>query len=159
MTTEQRLRFGEALGGQRAALTTELGLSLYTTRLKPNNGVRILRVRLKRISESEDKVVRVVGGMGDSFVSGATQFSSKTARIKELEHELAQLPDVRGERLRTQIQAIDTQSAALGVTQAPITTGLRVALPTPMVWVFKLPLNLLSLNNFNHYLIELLLNG
>ena len=132
MTTEQRLRFGEALGGQRAALSTELGAIPVYDEAQVAQRRADIEGEIKRISESEDKVVRVVGGMGDSFVSGATQFSSKTARIKELEHELAQLPDVRGERLRTQIQAIDTQSAALGVTQAPITTGLRVALPTPM---------------------------
>ena len=132
LTRPQRERFGAALQAQRGSLTTELGgIPVYDEAQVAQRRADI-ESEIKRINASEDKVVRVVGGMGDSFVSGATQFRSKTARIKELEHELAGLPDVRAERLRTQIKSVDTQLATIGQVDTPITTGLRVALPTPV---------------------------
>ena len=117
LTRGQQERLDTALTGQRAALTTELsGLPAYDREQVAQRRADI-ESEIQRINESEDKMVRVVGGMGDSFVAGAVQFRSKTARLKELGYELGELPDARAEELRQNIAAIDV---AMGVTPEPV---------------------------------------
>ena len=120
LTSGQQERFAEALRGQRASLVADLSAIAPYDEPAIEQKRADIESELKRLSESEDKMVRVVGGMGDSFVSGGFQFRSRTARIKELEHELSQLPNVRPKGIMEKIQAIDTQLAALDSPVAPV---------------------------------------
>ena len=117
LTRGQQERLDTALTGQRAALTTELGgLPVYDREQVAQRRADI-ESEIQRINESEDKMVRVVGGMGSPFVTGGFEFRSREGRLTELRRELGELPDARAEELRQNIAAIDV---AMGVTPEPV---------------------------------------
>ena len=70
LTRGQQERLDTALTGQRAALTTELGgLPAYDREQVAQRRADI-ESEIQRINESEDKMVRVVGGMGRLLCGG-----------------------------------------------------------------------------------------
>ena len=98
-------------------MTTELsGLPVYDREQVAQRRADI-ESEIQRINESEDKMVRVVGGMGSPFVTGGFEFRSREGRLTELRRELGELPDARAEELRQNIAAIDV---AMGVTPEPV---------------------------------------
>ena len=128
----QRSALTFALGAEEQALTRELGtIGAFDTGAVGQRRAE-LEAELERVRAMPDGNIEYYSaGLGSYYTMLGSQTRSKAGVVKELEGKLAQLPDAQVEAIRQRLSGVREQRAGLGEVDAPITTGLRVALPTP----------------------------
>ena len=128
----QRSALTFALGAEEQALTRELGaIGAFDTGAAGQRRAE-LEAELERVRAMPDGNIEYYSaGLGSYYTMLGSQTRSKAGVVKELEGKLAQLPDAQVEAIRQRLSGVREQRAGLGEVDAPITTGLRVALPTP----------------------------
>ena len=131
--SQQRAAMAFALEKQEESLTKELGTIGVFDRDLVGQRRGKLETELERVRAMSGGNIRYfTPGLGQYYTTTGQVTRSKAGVIKELEGKLADLPDARAETARQRLSAVREQLTTLGEVDAPITTGLRVALPTPI---------------------------